>query len=121
MAQQGIVKKRGQHARKRMFPGISGQRPDLHATRVMEAKERQVVWSALTPLEQLATLDRRLGNGVGAKKQRSRLRLKVAQSASRSELVKNEMVVDAVAQQPAKRMKIKAKDRRAADQKKNKK
>lgn len=38
-----------------------------------EAKARQVEWDKLTPQEQLATLDKQLGKGTGAKKQRARL------------------------------------------------
>ena len=42
-------------------------------TKRQEAAERQEFWSELTPKQQLADLDRRLGKGVGAKKQRARL------------------------------------------------
>jgi hypothetical protein len=44
------------------------------------ARERQVViderlnhWRSLTPQQQLTELDRRLGKGIGAKKQRARI------------------------------------------------
>ena len=43
------------------------------STKREEATERQQVWSKLSPKQQLAELDRRLGEGVGAKKQRARL------------------------------------------------
>jgi len=41
--------------------------------RRIEAEERQEVWAKLTPAQQLAALDARLGKDVGAKKQRARI------------------------------------------------
>lgn len=41
--------------------------------RQMRARDRQIVRDALTPKQQIATLDRRLGVGVGAVKERARL------------------------------------------------
>lgn len=41
--------------------------------RRIEAVARQEEWEKLSPQQQLAELDRRLGKGVGAKKQRARL------------------------------------------------
>lgn len=38
-----------------------------------EAAERQSYWNSLSTTEKLANLDRRLGKGVGAKKQRKKL------------------------------------------------
>lgn len=38
-----------------------------------EAAARDTEWRKLTPKQQLAALDRRLGKGVGAAKQRARL------------------------------------------------
>lgn len=38
-----------------------------------EAEARNSAWRALSPKEQLASLDRRLGKGVGAVKQRARI------------------------------------------------
>jgi hypothetical protein len=38
-----------------------------------EADERNAAWRALTPKEQLETLDRRHGKGLGAKRQRERI------------------------------------------------
>ena len=57
----------------RRHPGVKGRRPDNYAHRASEALERAVAWGALSPAEQLAALDRRLGVGVGAKRQRARI------------------------------------------------
>ena len=42
-----------------------------------EAIERNEVWVQLTPEQQIADLDRRLGKGIGAKKQRARIQYKI--------------------------------------------
>ena len=42
-----------------------------------EAIERNEAWAKLTYEQQLADLDRRLGKGVGAKKQRARIQYKI--------------------------------------------
>lgn len=111
MAQQGIVKKRGQHTRRRRYPGVSGPRPDQHAAKVKEAKKRQVDWASLSPSEQLVALDRRLGHGLGALKQRTRLKLKL-EAQLKEQPAPTPLPVKA---------KQKAKDRRTADQKKGRK
>ena len=41
--------------------------------KVLEAQKRAVVRNALTPQQQLARLDERLGAGMGAAKERERL------------------------------------------------
>lgn len=41
--------------------------------RQSEATERQTTWGNMTPQQQLADLDLRLGKGVGALKQRKRI------------------------------------------------
>jgi len=38
-----------------------------------EAEARNAAWKALTPAEQIQTLDRRHGKGLGATKQRKRI------------------------------------------------
>ena len=43
------------------------------SSRQKNAIERQAKWNKLTPKEQLADLDKRLGKDIGAKKQRARL------------------------------------------------
>ena len=42
-----------------------------------EAVERNEAWAKLTYEQQLADLDRRLGKGIGAKKQRARIQYKI--------------------------------------------
>ena len=42
-----------------------------------EAEERQAYWSKFTDKQELEDLDRRLGEGVGSRKQRARLREKI--------------------------------------------
>ena len=46
-------------------------------SKTQEAIERNKAWAQLTPKQQLEDLDRRLGKGVGAKKQRARIQYKV--------------------------------------------
>lgn len=46
---------------------------DRVARRRMEAEERQTWWAKLTPEKQLRDLDKRLGRGKGAEKQRKRI------------------------------------------------
>jgi len=62
----------GKQNKARKFTG-GGPRPDLVATKRAEATERNASWSELSTQKQLAELDRRLGKGVGARKQRARL------------------------------------------------
>jgi hypothetical protein len=50
-----------------------GARPDRATEKRAEATERNDAWVAFGPAKQLAELDRRLGKGVGAVKQRARL------------------------------------------------
>ena len=42
-----------------------------------EAIERNEAWNILTPEQQLASLDKRLGKDIGAKKQRARIQYKI--------------------------------------------
>ena len=42
-----------------------------------EAAARNEAWAKLTYEQQLADLDRRLGKGIGAKKQRARIQYKI--------------------------------------------
>lgn len=101
------------------FPGVGGKkngrkftgggpRPDNTAYKQQEAKGRDAAWAALTPLEQIASLDRRLGKGLGAVKQRSKVALRLAAG---SKPVAKQPVAAPVAVAP----KLKAKDRRAIE------
>lgn len=62
----------GKQNKDRKFKG-GGPRPDLNDSKRSEAVERNEAWSVLPAQKQLAELDRRLGKGVGARKQRARL------------------------------------------------
>ena len=42
-----------------------------------EAFDRNKAWAQLTPEQQLEDLDRRLGKGIGAKKQRARIQYRI--------------------------------------------
>jgi hypothetical protein len=64
-------------ARVRKYPGIGGRRhnPVGGAEKRAEAIARNEAWAQLSPKEQLAVLDSRLGAGVGAARQRARIKL----------------------------------------------
>lgn len=55
--------------------GGHGPRQDRRARHREEAMLRLADWRELSPQARLATLDRRLGVGVGARKQRARIGL----------------------------------------------
>jgi hypothetical protein len=57
----------------RRNPGVRGVRPDNKKHKRAEAAERQAAYDALSTAQKLALLDRKLGAGVGAKKQRAKL------------------------------------------------
>lgn len=48
-------------------------RDERRATARAEAEERNAFWRSLSPAMQLASLDARLGRGLGARKQRARI------------------------------------------------
>jgi hypothetical protein len=79
--------------------------------KVQQAQERQDAWDKLTPIQQLAALDKRLGKGVGAKKQRARIMMLMKKNDVTPEIepeLKNQQTnVD------EKKPKMKAKERRA--------
>lgn len=50
---------------------------ELKKVKREEAKARNDGWASLSPAEQLADLDRRLGQGVGARKQRAKTAAKL--------------------------------------------
>ena len=104
MSKEGIIKKFGSHDRKRLFPGARGAAPHNKANRQKEALERDAFWAKLTPQEQLAALDKRLGKGVGAEKQRARIQARIDEAAKAP-----------AAAGGSKDLHLKAKDRRAAE------
>jgi hypothetical protein len=65
----------------RRHPGTKGKRPDLKELRVKEALERSEAREHLTDAEQLERLDRRLGKGVGAEKERARLAMRMRKAS----------------------------------------
>lgn len=60
-------------ATSRRYQG-GGPRPDRNVMKRDEAKARKVEWDMLGHKKQLKALDDRLGVGVGAKRQRARLK-----------------------------------------------
>ena len=92
---------------RRRYPGIGGRRhnPVMIETKRKEALERNAKWAALSVREQLAALDRRFGEGQGAKKQRARLEAKLKAPAPTAQAV-----APTAETQPT--GKLKAKDRR---------
>lgn len=54
--------------------------PGRRERKQTEAKERDAAWAALSPKDRLAALDRRLGKGKGAVKQRARLAKQISAS-----------------------------------------
>ena len=50
-----------------------GKGPEM---RRVEAQERDALWAALSDVEKLASLDKRLGKGKGAMQQRAKLAMK---------------------------------------------
>lgn len=63
----------------RKFHGSSSHRPDKGRWRREEAKERQAAYDKLSTQEKIALMDRRLGVGIGGKKQRAKLAEKLTQ------------------------------------------
>ena len=60
--------------RRRYAIGTGGGRhPERIEQKRAEAIERKKAWLLLSPREQIAALDNRLGKGVGARRQRARI------------------------------------------------
>lgn len=113
----GFKSSGGGHNRKNKFGG-GGLRPDHTAYKRSEAKERLDVWRKLTPAEQLASLDGRLdptgkpfGKGMGSTKQRARIQSLIDAAAKAQPLQKEAAIASTGTGD-----RIKAKDRRAAEQ-----
>lgn len=52
---------------------MTRKRPDRSESRKQNADASNQTWRAMSPKDQLAELDKRLGRGMGAAKQRARL------------------------------------------------
>lgn len=78
-------------------------------TKAEQAIERNEAWAKLTPAQQLNELDRRLGKGVGAKKQRARLAKLVSMPVVEAKMTQTQVAVAPVKE------KKKAKERRAEE------
>jgi len=111
----GIIKGSKKDCSGRKYTG-SGPRPDHNETKRAEALERQNVWHAMSPDKQLADLDLRLGAGQGAVKQRARIKAALIQNKTQS--VKPAAAAEPELVEPT-RLKVKAKDRRAAEREHN--
>jgi hypothetical protein len=77
MSNATFLKPIGKKNNFRRYKG-GGPRPDHNEYKQKEAIERDIAWRAKTPAEQLAALDARLGEGVGATKQRARIEAQIA-------------------------------------------
>jgi hypothetical protein len=64
---------KGPKQNNRRYPGVAGSRPDNAQFRRKEAADRLTAYNALSVQGKIASLDARLGVGVGAVKQRARL------------------------------------------------
>lgn len=78
MSRENIIKKRGSHDRRRVFPKVRGEAPHNKAHKRTEATERTAAWRALNAEQQLSELDRRLGKNKGACAQRARIEARIA-------------------------------------------
>lgn len=63
---------------------MSKNRRDRQGVRRIEAEGRQAEYAKLTPAQQIALLDARLGKGLGAKKQRARIAKAIAKAKVKS-------------------------------------
>lgn len=99
---------------RRKYSG-GGPRPDLTEIKRKESAERQKEWSNLTLRQQLETLDRRLGKGVGAAKQRARI-LNGIEKSKQQPVPEPKKVLETITVEDGNC--LKAKDRRALERKK---
>jgi hypothetical protein len=64
----------------------------IKAARVADAQERSEAWQALSHADQIRVLDSRLGDGVGAKKQRAKIAAAIAEKKKSSTVEKKSIV-----------------------------
>jgi len=106
MAREGILRGKKDNSRRKFTGG--GPRPDLNELKREEAEERNAAFARMTGKEQLASLDRRLGPGMGAQKQRAKIQAMIDSPPP----VKQAAPVEVAKKSAGK----KAKDRRADEQ-----
>jgi len=92
-----------------------GPRSDLSEIRKKEAIERKVAWDTLTVELKLQLLDQRLGKDVGAVKQRAKLEMQLSFELEKKKASNPKKLIEQVIDN--KQQKLKAKDRRVAEQK----
>lgn len=98
----------------RRFPGESNPRPDLGKLKKEEAAQRKAEYCELSLADKIAKLDLKLGRGVGAVKQRTRLNALLVQSQAPSV---EEQVLQLNERPQQEKKHLKAKERRAKEQK----
>lgn len=110
----------------RRFPGEkSRNRPDKAEKRRTEATDRQLDSNKLSTQQKLDRLDIRFGVGVGAKKERKRLQEALTHTKNKNNIegLEHKVLPDDIMQEietmneSGNKKKLKAKDRRAQEQK----
>jgi len=86
---------------------------EISDARRTKAQSLQEEWAKLTPVQQLAALDKRLGAGEGAKKQRALLAVLIEKAAARKHAEKAVKIEAEAPKQEA--PKVKAKERRTQE------
>jgi len=110
-----VIKANKKDNSRRRFSG-GGPRPDNNERKREEARERNAAWDGLTPRERLAALDLRFGKGVGATRQRARIKAAMA-AGTKSDVPAGVNSSKGHDQQQPQREK--AKDRRARERRTN--
>lgn len=82
---------------------VSSNRSDLREFRRKAAESRNVAWNKLSTEAKLADLDTRLGDGVGAVRQREKLQRKLASDLAASERIDAKKEKKASSSEPPKK------------------
>lgn len=93
-----------------------GPRPDLNKVKRAEAKERQEGYNNLSAEEKIAKLDRKFGVGLGAAKERAKIASPVSVVKAETKSKPREIVAVDEPKIVVENKKMKAKDRRKAEQ-----
>jgi glycerol dehydrogenase-like iron-containing ADH family enzyme len=105
----------------RKWPDGTSPRPDLSGIKRTEATDRQEYYDKLTVEQKIAALDKNLGVGVGAKKQRARFaallnkkNIVVAPTTTATTTVPAELLseIEEINEAASSKKRIKAKDRK---------